>query len=134
MTEKKLTEAEIMKAMEDQKHLFLANDVFVRDALDLINRKNAEIERLQKKDGAECPVCHGVGRIGTTDWLTKNMSAKQLAEKKAKAIAECNAEARAEAIKEFAERVKYEGRQDGAFGYVDLYAIEKIAKEMGVEL
>ena len=42
----------------------------------------------KSEEGAECPTCHGTGRIGTTDWLTKGLSKKQLAEKKAKAIAE----------------------------------------------
>lgn len=42
----------------------------------------------KSEEGAECPTCHGTGRIGTTDWLTKNISKKQLAEEKAKAIAE----------------------------------------------
>lgn len=42
----------------------------------------------KSEEGAECPTCHGTGRIGTTDWLTKNMTEKQIAEEKAKAIAE----------------------------------------------
>jgi hypothetical protein len=42
----------------------------------------------KSEEGAECPTCHGTGRIGTTDWLTKGLSKKQLAEEKAKAIAE----------------------------------------------
>lgn len=42
----------------------------------------------KSEDGAECPTCHGTGRIGTTDWLTKNISKKQLAKEKAEAIAE----------------------------------------------
>jgi hypothetical protein len=42
----------------------------------------------KSEEGAECPTCHGTGRIGTTNWLTKNISKKQLAEEKAKAIAE----------------------------------------------
>lgn len=42
----------------------------------------------KSEEGAECPTCHGTGRIGTTDWLTKGLSKKQLAEEKAKVIAE----------------------------------------------
>jgi hypothetical protein len=30
----------------------------------------------KSEEGAECPTCHGTGRIGTTDWLTKNISKK----------------------------------------------------------
>lgn len=41
-----------------------------------------------KPQEAECPVCHGTGKIGTTDWLTKHLSAEQLAKEKAEAIAE----------------------------------------------
>ena len=44
--------------------------------------------RKQSEEGAECPTCYGTGRIGTTNWLTKNMTQKQIAEEKAKAIAE----------------------------------------------
>ena len=42
----------------------------------------------ESEEGAECPTCYGTGRIGTTDWLTKNISKTQLAEEKAKAEAE----------------------------------------------
>lgn len=55
---------------------------------------------------AECPICHGTGKIGTTDWLTKDMSAKQLAKEKEKAIAECNAEIRSNAIKEVFDKLE----------------------------
>ena len=102
----------------------------MRNSLDLINRKNAEIERLEKTKS-----------IGTTNWLTKGMSAEQIAEKKAKAIAECNAEIRAEAIKEFAERVKAVMSPSTDFNdYTNEFLkivcnnIDQIAKEMGVEL
>lgn len=53
---------------------------------------------------AECPVCHGIGKIGTTDWLTKHLSAKQLAEEKMKAVAEYEQNLKNEVAKEiFAE-------------------------------
>lgn len=42
----------------------------------------------KSEEGAECPTCHGTGRIGTTDWLTKNITKEQLAKEKAEAIAE----------------------------------------------
>ena len=95
MTENKLTEQEIMKALEccilgdcqgcyygdtDQRH---CKDDLMQNALDLINRKNAEIER-----------------------------------------------ARAEAIKEFAERVKMLNNTNLILWNEQ---IDQIAKEMGVE-
>lgn len=46
----------------------------------------------KSEEGAECPTCYGTGRIGTTNWLTKNMTKKQLAEEKAKAITDWIAE------------------------------------------
>ena len=96
-----MTEAEIMKALEDQKGLYLANGVFAYDALALINRKNAEIEQFAD-----------IGKM----------------------YSEIKAEAKAEAIKEFAERVKEESILTDKFGEVILSAdIDQIAKEMGVE-
>ena len=95
MTENKLTESEIKKALEccilgdcqgcyygdtDQRH---CKDDLMQNALDLINRKNAEIER-----------------------------------------------ARAEAIKEFAERVKMLNNTNLILWNEQ---IDQIAKEMGVE-
>ncbi len=86
-----------------------------------------EVERLKK-----------MKTIGTTDWLTKGMSAEQLAEKKAKAIGECNAEIRAEAIKEFAERVKEICTVPNDRLWIPtnwlLTVFDQIAKEMGVEI
>lgn len=42
----------------------------------------------RSEEGAECPICHGIGRINTTDWLIRHVSKKRLAKEKAKAIAE----------------------------------------------
>lgn len=80
----------------------------ISQSTNLINRQRAEIERLKKlsDEGAECPTCHGVGKIGTTNWITKDLSKKQIAEEKAEAVAEFHRELKAEAIKEFAERLK----------------------------
>lgn len=100
MTEKKLTEAEIMKALEcciERRDLKQCNNydcplqyktstfyeckkMLVESALDLINRKNAENERLEA--------------LSKHHQTLINM------------LNEGIAEARAEAIKEFAERVK----------------------------
>lgn len=60
----------------------------------------------KKMKEAECPVCHGTGKIGTTDWLIKNMSAKQLAKEKEEAIAEFNAKIRSNAIKEVFDKLE----------------------------
>ncbi len=61
-----------------------------KDALEYINELEAILADVVPKcdEGAECPTCHGTGRIGTTDWLTKNISKEQLAKEKAEAIAE----------------------------------------------
>ena len=40
-----------------------------------------------------------------------------------------NKKAKAEAVKEFAERLKKIALQDGAFGYVDCYDINNLVKE-----
>ena len=39
----------------------------------------------QNKEGAECPSCHGTGRIGTANWLIKGMTKRQIAKEKAEA-------------------------------------------------
>ena len=63
------------------------NDVFDWGVKIIKNTPAADVVP-KSEEGAECPTCHGTGRIGTTDWLTKGLSKKQLAEEKAKAIAE----------------------------------------------
>lgn len=60
----------------------------------------------KSEEGAECPTCHGTGRIGTTDWLTKNISKKQLAEKKEQAIAEHEQHIKTEYAKVIFEEIK----------------------------
>ena len=60
----------------------------------------------KSEEGAECPTCHGTGRIGTTDWLTKNISKKQLAEEKAKAIAEHEQYIKTEVAREIFEEIE----------------------------
>ena len=61
----------------------------------------------KSEEGAECPTCHGTGRIGTTDWLTKNISKKQLAEEKAKAIAEHEQHIKTDVAREIFEEIEY---------------------------
>lgn len=71
-------------------------------------RMRAENERLRKtsEDGAECPTCHGIGKIGTTDWLTKHLSKEQIAKEKAEAVAEFHRELRADTVRKMQERLK----------------------------
>lgn len=60
--------------------------------------------RKASQEGSECPTCHGTGRIGTTDWLTKNISKEQLAKEKAEAVAEHEAQFKRDVAREiFAE-------------------------------
>ena len=69
--------------------------------------RNARVDVVPKsEEGAECPTCHGTGRIGTTDWLTKNISKKQLAEEKAKAIAEHEQHIKTEVAREIFEEIE----------------------------
>lgn len=82
----------------------------------------------------ECPVCHGTGKIGTTDWLTKDMTAKQLAKEKEEAIAEFNAKIRAEAVKDFAEKIYRScaiyGPKDKFNKVIFLNIVDQIAEEL----
>lgn len=141
MTEKKLTESEIMKALEicGKGIMFSTHDCkkcpyytalncerkCKQNTLDLLNRKNAENERLEKEvDRLSQVVLYHDGKI---------------------------ADAQAEAIHEFAERVIKEGEKNVDYytpegcdlffkngtscGYVVMKnTISKIAAEMGVEL
>lgn len=60
----------------------------------------------KSEEGAECPTCYGTGRIGTTNWLTKNISKKQLAEEKAQAIAEHEQYIKTEYAREIFEEIE----------------------------
>ena len=60
----------------------------------------------KSEEGAECPTCHGTGRTGTTDWLTKGLSKKQLAEEKAKAIVEHEQHIKTEVAREIFEEIE----------------------------
>jgi hypothetical protein len=86
----------------------------VKDAIDLINRKNAEIEKLQ----------------AVIEAIDNDINPLPFETDFDKAIKT----ARAEAIKEFAERVKAELGDD--YGWLDCSSdhFYQIAKEMGVEL
>lgn len=66
----------------------------------------------KSNEGAECPTCHGTGRIGTTDWLTKNISKEQLAKEKAEAIAEHELHIKQDYAREIFEEI-----EKRAFGF-----------------
>lgn len=125
MTDREFTEAEIMKALECcfKKGLLcescdecpnmamgsLCMDQMIKDAIDLIERKNAEIERLEA--------------LSKHHQTLINM------------LNEGIAEARAEAVKEFAERVKKKGFTNNFCKLlITAEEVDRIAKEMGVEL
>lgn len=80
------------------------------------------------EEGAECPACHGTGRIGTTDWLTKNMSKKQLAEEKAKAIAEHEQYIKNVAVIEVLTKIEISTKAVISFVEDDTFASEEIRK------
>lgn len=82
---------------------YTINSKAVADAI--ANTPTADVVP-KSNDGAECPTCHGTGRIGTTDWLTKNISKKQLAEEKAKAIAEHEQYIKTEIAREIFEEIE----------------------------
>jgi hypothetical protein len=64
----------------------------------------------QPNNDSECPTCHGTGYIGTINWLTKGMTAEELAKEKAEAIAEYEQQIKedyARTIFEDIEKIKY---------------------------
>ena len=72
----------------------------VKLALDLINRQKAEIDELTEK--LECLLCHATGsKLSKSTYSLRTMESAVNDE-----VQECCEEARAEAIKEFAERLK----------------------------
>ena len=123
MTAVEITEEEFMKALTDQKGVFLANGVFVGDVIDLINRKNAEIDDLIKENIR-------LERELRKAIMPNGMTAVTLYEAEmrgAEMIAKHDAEIRAEAIKEFAERVKALMKE---IEFLEDWDIDQIAKEM----
>jgi hypothetical protein len=130
MSEKKLTEAEIMKALElcgkrsngcaDCPYFGIGgHDKLNRDILDLINRKNAENERLSV-------VAH-LGNLRADGY-------RVMRDRALKAEAEIET-ARAEAIKEFIATLKAKKGLESFCGYrIFDWELDQIAKEMGVEL
>lgn len=149
MTEKKLTEAEIMKALEwcemftdnivlsnkkGEKFTFALQSLqTIKQVLKDYNSKNAEckecgsrtsesIEKLQKQIAE---------KNAEIERLTINMNAFGLGMKREKERADT---ARAEAIKEFAERVLGLFPSDKQLTTISRYTLRRISKEMGVSL
>ena len=139
-----MTEAEIMKALEccGLRGRYVCEEDCPRmnnginsmsvcerdlklDALDLINRKNAEIERLYSMNQAKLDMIHDLrGELETNDKAKAEVLGLQKEIKTA----------RAEAIKEFGERLKVRYCNIPMWGKVAIVFMEEIAKEMGVEL
>lgn len=119
-----MTEAEIMKALEccidkDYKcnecplYVDCEREVIAKHSLDLINRKNAENEKLSME-------------------IDELIIAKDQLFDEAEALIK---KARAEAIKEFAERLKEKYKMHFGKEWNAVYnPIDQIAKEMGVSL
>ncbi len=142
-----MNESEIMKALECRNEDIICavtdkdnNTYFVynRDVIDLINRKNAESERVTTERDhlteTYMQVCNA--------WHDTTIELQAMRNRVKKMRVDIKT-ARAEAIKEFAERVKAKHRRitdydEAGFGcqifIVEEEYIDQIAKEMGVEL
>lgn len=128
-----MTESEIMKALECA-FLYQTTDVmtyngmpieeFSKAVFDLINRKNAEIERLKK-------IINTSAIILPARKCGKTFLIKTTIEKITKSA---RTAARAEAIKEFAEKAKDTKLKIGNEYMIYADNLDQIAKEMGVEL
>ena len=93
-----------------------AVDVIVKYPYDIAGKTATAIKMIESlpdadvvpksEEGAECPTCHGTGRIGTTDWLTKNISKEQIAKEKAEAIAEHEQHIKQDYAREIFEEIR----------------------------
>ena len=94
MTDKKLTDNEIIKALEvirGQSLPYIVSPKTLRETIDLINRQQAEIERLKAENN------------GKDFYLDVEKSSKEMFVRVANQYLEIS---KTEAIKEFAERLK----------------------------
>ena len=128
-----MTESEIMKALECCSKVLAEScaecplqkvdclKVNIEElALDLINRKNAEIERLKSHSGK----CIYLSDDETTEYCVEGICPKYKTE----------GEIRAEAIKEFIATLKSKKGIESFCGYrIFDWELDQIAKEMGVE-
>ena len=97
-----MTDNEIIKWLEGMSNKY--PNGFSTEALTLINRQKAEIERLQKE---------------------ANLVSIQFQD-----LQERTNDIKAEAYKEFAERLTSISKQGGAYGLVSVFEIAKLLKEM----
>ena len=113
-----MTDKDIIKALEVARYHLTASKHkdAIDNALDLINRQQAEIERL---------------KAPTNDWLVKGISKEQLEQEKIEALID-NAKkcAKAEAVKEFAERLKAVSHPYADSQMVFELQIDNLLKEM----
>lgn len=108
---------ELLERMQRTPRYFdIKHDIEAMPTADVVPRSN---------EGAECPVCHGTGRIGTSDWLTKHISAKQLAKEKAEAVAEYDRHLKAEVAREIFEEIEDVINNIGYFDELDFEALKK---------
>jgi hypothetical protein len=99
--------------------------ILLKGCLDLINRQQAEIEELTHK--LECLLCHATGsKLSKSTYSLRTMELAVNDE-----VQECCNEAKAEAIKEFAERLKERTRTTLEYCEVVLESdIDNLVKEM----
>lgn len=115
------------------------NEMLDADALSLINRQKVDYEDLQEQFRHLDIECERLEKANESQKAEIERLQNDLAqtEDAYKTVHEMNGAyarkidfAKAEAIKEFAERLKEKATQGGAFGYVDCYEIDNLVKEM----
>lgn len=121
-----MTDNEIIKALKSEIHLteyvdgFYADNVSIellKNTINLINRQKAEIERLEREN----EILSVNSDTAFQDGLNE---ARDLY------ATEVENEIKAEAVREFAKRLRSIGKQDGAYDYVSLWDIDNLVKEM----
>lgn len=116
-----------MARCEDCIHNKICDERAVTSGIPFVNSETCEHFKPtadvvpKSEEGAECPTCYGTGRIGTTNWLTKNISKKQLAEEKAKAIAEHEQYIKTEYAREIFEEIEKLFFKNGVFVHIHSY-------------
>ena len=135
-----MTESEIMKELQSAIDWFTEHGRntntaicgICERAIDLINRKNAEIDRLKAVEESHREQ-NGELRKEVEELEEKAEHLAVFLKEAYEEIEDKEITARAEAIKEVLEKVKEKQYLDGVY-VVDVKDIDQIAKEMGVEL